>query len=71
MELKGRVIMKGSAAGPALVSNTPVSFFGCIDPKTGIVTEKGHELSGQSIKGKYSSSHTEKDRLSDPTPCIE
>jgi len=52
MELKGRVIMKGSAAGPALVSNTPVSFFGCIDPKTGIVTEKGHELSGQSIKGK-------------------
>ncbi len=52
MELKGRVIKKGAAKGIALVSKTPVSFFGFVDPKTGIVTEKGHELFGQSIKGK-------------------
>lgn len=52
MELKGRMIMRGCARGTALVSKTPVSFFGCIDPKTGIVTEKGHELFGESIKEK-------------------
>ncbi|NYZ77439.1 DUF126 domain-containing protein [Candidatus Micrarchaeota archaeon] len=50
MELSGRIIKKGEAKGIALVSKTPVSFFGCIDPKTGIVTEKGHELFGRSIK---------------------
>lgn len=50
MELKGRVIRKGCAEGTALVSNAPVSFFGCVDPATGIVTEKGHELAGKSVK---------------------
>jgi predicted aconitase with swiveling domain len=50
MELSGRIIKKGKAEGVALVSKTPVSFFGCIDPKTGVVTEKGHDLYGQSVK---------------------
>lgn len=52
MELKGRIIKNGKAEGVALVSKTPVSFFGCIDPETGVVTEKGHELYGKSIKDK-------------------
>ena len=52
MEQKGRIIKKGAAKGIALVSRTPLSFFGCVDPKTGIVSEKGHELFGQSVKGK-------------------
>lgn len=52
MEQKGRIIKKGTARGIALVSRTPFSFFGCVDPKTGIVTEKGHELFGQSVKGR-------------------
>ena len=50
MELSGRIIKKGKAEGIALVSKTPVSFFGCIDPKTGVVSEKGHELFGRSVK---------------------
>src|SRR5512136_2548161 len=50
MELKGRTIKKGSTEGVALVSKTPISFFGFIDPATGIVTEKGHELFGKSVK---------------------
>ena len=29
-----------------------ISFFGGVDPDTGIVVEKGHELEGQSISGK-------------------
>ena len=52
MEQFGRIIKKGTVNGIALVSKTPVSFFGYVDPKTGIVTEKGHELFGQSVTGK-------------------
>lgn len=52
MEIKGRVIKSGRAEGIALVSKTPLSFFGCINPDTGIVTEKGHELFGKKIKDK-------------------
>lgn len=29
-----------------------ISFFGGVDPDTGLVVEKGHELEGQSIDGK-------------------
>jgi predicted aconitase with swiveling domain len=30
----------------------PISFYGGVDPNTGIVTEKGHQLNGQTVKGK-------------------
>jgi predicted aconitase with swiveling domain len=29
-----------------------ISFFGGVDPESGVVVEKGHELEGQSIAGK-------------------
>ncbi len=52
MELKGRIIYKGKAEGKALTTTQPISFYGGVDPNTGIVIEKGHELQGQSVKGK-------------------
>jgi len=52
VKLCGRAIKKGRVEGTALVSKSPLSFFGCIDPDTGIVKEKGHELEGKSIKDK-------------------
>lgn len=52
MELKGRVIFGGTAEGEALVSSTPMSFYGGVDPSTGVVVERGHELEGQSVKGR-------------------
>jgi len=52
MELKGRIIYKGKTQGQALVTSMPISFYGGVDPNTGIVIEKGHELQGQSIKDK-------------------
>ena len=52
MELKGRTIYKGKAEGEALVSEMPISFYGGVDPNTGVVIEKGHQLNGQSVKGK-------------------
>lgn len=52
MILQGRPIYRGQAAGQALVSRMGISFFGGVDPDTGIVVEKGHDLEGQSIAGK-------------------
>lgn len=52
MKLKGRPIYKGKAQGRALVSSMGISFFGGVDPESGVVVEKGHELEGQSIAGK-------------------
>lgn len=52
MILKGRSIYKGKAGGEALVTRMGISFFGGVDPDTGVVIEAGHELEGQSIAGK-------------------
>ncbi len=52
MKLKGRTIYKGIAEGEALVTGMGISFFGGVDPETGIVVERGHELEGQSIADK-------------------
>ena len=52
MKMKGRAIYEGKAEGVALVSNTPMSFYGGIDPDTGEIIENGHELKGQSVKGR-------------------
>ena len=52
MELKGRIIYKGTGEGEALTTTQPISFYGGVDPNTGVVIEKGHELQGQSVKGK-------------------
>ena len=50
--VKGRVIWSGWAKGEALVSSQPISFYGGVDPETGKIIEKGHELEGKSIAGK-------------------
>ena len=51
-QLKGRIIYKGKGEGEALVTTQPISFYGGVDPNTGVIIEKGHELQGQSVKGK-------------------
>ena len=50
--LKGKKVVGGKAAGTAIVSHEPISFIGGVDPNTGYVIEKGHELEGQKITGK-------------------
>ncbi len=49
--MKGRTIMTGRAEGRALVSRTPISFYGGVDAKTGMIIEQGHELEGQCLSG--------------------
>jgi len=50
--LKGRKISAGHAAGEVLVTSMGISFYGGVDPETGRIVEKGHELEGQSIAGR-------------------
>ena len=52
MKLSGRTIFPGKAHGEALVSQMGISFYGGVDPDTGIITEARHDLEGQSIAGK-------------------
>ena len=52
MLIKGRKIYQGRAQGEALVTSMGISFFGGVDPETGVVVEKDHQLEGQSISGK-------------------
>ncbi|MFH0817475.1 MAG: DUF126 domain-containing protein [Candidatus Micrarchaeota archaeon] len=50
-KIKCRKISPGLASGEALISNQPISFFGGVDPDTGIVIEQSHPLEGKSIAG--------------------
>lgn len=50
--MKGRIINPGMGRGEAIVSYEPIGFYGGIDPKTGVVIEKGHELEGECVKDK-------------------
>ena len=52
MILHGRKISPGRAVGETLVTGMGISFFGGVDPETGMVVEKGHALEGQCIRGK-------------------
>jgi hypothetical protein len=52
MHLQGRKIYQGTAQGEALVTTMGISFFGGVDPDTGIIVERGHQLEGQSISGR-------------------
>jgi len=50
--LTGRIIKAGKIAGELLYSSQPISFFGTVDPLTGIINEPGHPLQGKSVAGK-------------------
>ncbi len=52
MKLQGRKIYPGIVRGEALVSTQAISFYGGVDPESGVVVERGHELEGWSIAGK-------------------
>jgi predicted aconitase with swiveling domain len=50
--LRGRAVVGGRAEGEALVSSQTLSGWGGVDPKTGTVIERRHELCGQSFAGR-------------------
>jgi len=50
--IKCRTIFRGKVTGKALVSNVSISFFGGVDPNTGLIIEKNHPLFNKSVKNK-------------------
>lgn len=48
-KILGRIIYAGNVKGTILKSDLPISFFGAVDPQTGIIKEKNHHLFGQSL----------------------
>jgi predicted aconitase with swiveling domain len=52
MILQGRSIYQGIVYGEALTTKMRISFYGGVDPESGVILEKGHELQGISISGK-------------------
>lgn len=51
VSIKCHKLAKGYGEGEALVSKDPICFY-LVEPKTGIVREKGHQLEGKSIARK-------------------
>ncbi len=52
IEIKCRGLVKGKAAGEALVAPTTLSFWGEVDPVQGRVIASGHPLEGERLRGK-------------------
>lgn len=50
--LRGRGVVDGVAEGEAFVTSQTISGFGGIDPMTGTITERRHEMVGKSFAGK-------------------
>ncbi len=50
--IKGRGISEGTGKGEVIILKEPFGFYGNIDPKTGIIIEKGNPLEGVCIKDK-------------------
>ncbi|HHT18373.1 MAG: DUF126 domain-containing protein [Euryarchaeota archaeon] len=52
VNIKCRKISRGKAQGEVILSNNPLSFLGGVDPKTGNVIDRGHQLYQQNISDK-------------------
>jgi len=50
--IQGKTIIEGTAAGVALCSTEPVSFWGGYDQVTGEIIDRRHPLSGQIAAGR-------------------
>jgi predicted aconitase/predicted aconitase with swiveling domain len=52
VKLSARSLVPGQASGTALVSDAPLSFWGGVDPATGVIIDRHHPLHGQSLAGR-------------------
>ncbi|NIR87074.1 DUF126 domain-containing protein [Candidatus Bathyarchaeota archaeon] len=52
LTFKGQGVVKGVAEGLALVSGQNLSLWGGLNPKTGLIIDRRHELYGQQVRGK-------------------
>ena len=52
LELEGRALVAGEAAGPALVLEAPLSLWGGMDPRTGRLSDHHHPQLGATLTGQ-------------------
>ncbi|ETI20713.1 hypothetical protein G647_07055 [Cladophialophora carrionii CBS 160.54] len=52
MRIHGRTLVVGTASGEILVSDTSISFWGGINPDTGIIVDQHHPLRGECVTGR-------------------
>ncbi len=52
MKLSGRRISRGRAEGVGLVSTSPISFLGDVDPESGLIADHKSDIFGESIQGR-------------------
>lgn len=52
MTLEGRTLVAGEAAGPVLVLDEPLSFWGGMDPATGAIVDRHHPQVGEVLTGR-------------------
>ncbi|CAD6368741.1 conserved hypothetical protein [metagenome] len=45
-----KILVQGKTQGTILKSNSPINFLGTVDKKTGIISDKNHDLYDKSIK---------------------
>jgi predicted aconitase with swiveling domain len=52
MEIAADCVLPGTGEGRLLSTRQAISFWGCVDPATGKISDKRHELFGRSISKK-------------------
>ncbi|MEM7428240.1 MAG: DUF126 domain-containing protein [Pseudomonadota bacterium] len=52
MNIQGKTLHEGEAAGPLLVLDEPLSFWGGFDPQTGEIIDRHHPQAGERAGGK-------------------
>jgi predicted aconitase with swiveling domain len=50
--IEGKVLIAGSAEGPALFTDEPLSLWGGLDARTGEIIDRRHALAGANVAGK-------------------
>ena len=51
-EISGRALVEGEATGKALILDEPLSFWGGLDPATGVVIDPHHPQRGVRVTGR-------------------
>lgn len=52
MEIAATCILPGTGRGRLLSTHQPISFWGCVDPATGNISDRRHDLYGESVSGR-------------------
>jgi len=50
--IRCNTVLKGIAEGEALVTRQPICLYDSLDPKSGLIINKRHELHGENVAGK-------------------